>query len=258
MIVSSLLCQVYVVLHVISVFISYFVYVLEVLLGDEKDTAVLVKETAAPAHHPEVAETIQQQPQPQSTPPSAVRAAVVGEFTPHTLLPPSPIPTTPPSIQLLWSPTTVFSPPPAVTPSLEFIVLAEAEVEAAETEYAAVAEASDAEVKAAIIGIGEAEAIEASSDPSLQEYYMNRERDIRDSLADKTAQREVMANYLEQIFSSPGRNATTFVETVIYSPGDRPYLYSPHWSVVYSKEHQDIILKEALIRIECWNSHYQT
>ena len=76
----------------------------------------------------------------------------------------------------------VFSPPPAVTPSLEFRVLAEAEVEAAEAEYASVADASDAEVEAASMGVGEAEAIiDASSDPSLQEYYTNRERDIRES-----------------------------------------------------------------------------
>jgi hypothetical protein len=127
----------------------------------------------------------------------------------------------------------VFSPPPAVTPSLEFRILAEAEVEAAEAEYAAVADASDAEVEAASMGVGEAEAIEASSDPSMQEYYTNRERDMRESLADKTAQRKVMTKYLlaEQIFS--------------------------HWSVVCSKEHQETMSKEAIIKIECWNSHYQ-
>ncbi len=100
-----------------------------------------------------------------------------------------------------------------------------------------------------------AHAVDAdSSDTSLQEYYMNRERENLESVADRTAQRECVSKYMLQMkYSSPGN--APFAETVIYSPGKRPYLHSPHPFVVISKELRDPIMEEADESILYWNSH---
>jgi hypothetical protein len=88
--------------------------------------------------------------------------------------------------------------------------------------------------------------VEAASNTSLQEYYRNRESEILESVADKTAQREAVSKYLLQMkYSSPGN--TPFAERVIYyCPGNRPHRHSPHPFVVISKELRDPIMEDRL------------